>query len=574
MIHFRRVSRAFISAWALCVSASAFADEPVQTAEEPTPYDVIIRNGRVLDGSGSPWVLADIAIKDGRIARIGRIPGRADHEINAEGKYVSPGWIDAMDQSGEEILANGLAQNKLAMGVTTLIAGEAGIPATADKIGDYFGTLRERGISVNFATYYSATQARVEVIGDTSRAPTPDEMCMIRGKVETAMEAGALGLTTALIYPPGVFQTTDELVEIVSAAAPYDGIYATHMRDEGANLLAGIEEAIEIGERAGVKVEIFHLKAGYRPGWGTLMTDAGKLIDAARDRGVDIAADMYPYTAGGTGLDVAIPPEIFAGGPAAAFEKLRDRAFRAKLIERIRNDEFGEWSKANVVVASGGWDGVVLADAHSATYEAYAGRTIADVAEALGEDPYELAIKIVLSAYPKRAFGFFFMMSEEDVRTALRFPWTSIGSDAGISVDAHGMPSGDLSHPRANGTFPRIISEYVRDNPVLSLAEAIRKMTAWPASRHGFNDRGILREGLPADITVFDLATIKDKATWTDGAAMPVGVEHVFVNGVHTLRNGQHTGARGGMVLRGGGAASISRGQAAKQQSPGVRRCE
>src|SRR6185437_5915540 len=281
-------------------------------AAEPTSYDIVIRNGRVLDGAGNPWVGADVAITDGKFAKIGRVEGRGKREIDAEGDYVSPGWIDMMDQSGEVLLRNGLAENKLREGVTTAIAGEGGAPVPSAGLAAYFERLQKQGISLNFGTYYGAAQARVEVMGERDGRPTPQQMNQMKAHVEQAMRAGAMGLGTALIYPPDSFQTTDELVELARVAARYDGIYASHMRDESADLLKAIGESIEIGERAGIQVEIFHFKAAYAPGWGKLVPDAGALIEAARARGVNIAADMYVYTAGGTGLDITVPNWVFA----------------------------------------------------------------------------------------------------------------------------------------------------------------------------------------------------------------------------------------------------------------------
>ena len=273
------------------------------SGQSPAPtYDVVIRNGRVLDGAGNPWILADVAIKDGRFAKIGRVPERGTTEIDARGKYVSPGWIDMMDQSGSVLPRNGRAENKIRMGVTSAIGGEGGTPVPASAIAAYWDTLERRGISINFGSYFSQVQTRVPVLGRGNRAPTPDELDRMRAIMDTAMRSCAMGMTTALIYPPGSYASTDELVEIAKVAARYGGTYATHMRDEGSGVVGAVREAIEIGERANIPVEIFHLKAAYRPGWGTLMGQSGAAIDSARARGVDVAADMYVYTAGGTGL--------------------------------------------------------------------------------------------------------------------------------------------------------------------------------------------------------------------------------------------------------------------------------
>ncbi len=521
-------------------------------------YDIVIRNGRVLDGAANPWISADIAIKDGRLAKIGLIPEHGKREIDAAGQYVSPGWIDSMDQSGEILLKNGFAYNKLLMGVTTVVAGEGGTPVPANAIRHYFETLERQGISINFATYYNATQAREEVIGGVSRKPTAAELEQMRSNVKLAMEAGVLGISSALIYPPATYQDTDELVSIVSASALYNGIYATHMRDEGPELIGSIKEAIDIGERAGVSVEIFHLKAAFKPGWGTLMAEAGKMINAARARGIDVAASIYPYIAGGTSLEVSIPPEVFDQGRDKALQRLRDKNYRAALRKRVEENDFGGWSELNIIASSGGWEGVVLANPKNKKYDQFRLRSIADIADELGRDPWDLAWDIFVDASDGYPAAFFFMMSEEDVRTALQFPWTSIGSDAGASLELGGEDALGLPHPRAYGTFPRIISEYVRKHSVLTLPEAIRKMTSWPATRLGFSERGILREGLCADIVIFDYEKIEDKATWDDGLAPAVGINFVLVNGKVVIDEGKHTGASPGKVLRGKGATQKS----------------
>jgi hypothetical protein len=306
-----------------------------QTPAGDPAYDVVIRHGRVLDGMGNPWVLADVAIKDGRFVKIGRVEGAGAQEIDAKGRYVSPGWIDMMDQSGAVLPRNGLAENKLRMGVTTAIGGEGGTPVPAERVAEYFSGLEKSGISINFGSYYSETQARTAVLGNTSRAPNAEELQKMQAILETAMRGGAMGMTTALIYPPSTFASTDELVEMAKVAGRYGGIYASHMRDEGKDLLKAIDEAVEIGERGGLPVEIFHLKAAWQPGWGTLMKAAGEKIDQARARGLDIAADMYLYTAGGTGLEATIPVWAQEGGRDALLNRLADPEIRARLKREI-----------------------------------------------------------------------------------------------------------------------------------------------------------------------------------------------------------------------------------------------
>lgn len=512
-------------------------------------YDIVIRNGRLLDGAGNPWVAGDLAISNGRIARIGKVTGKGKREIDAAGRYVTPGWIDMMDQSGRVLRENGLAENKLYQGVTTVIAGEGGTPVPADEIAAYFKELETKGIAVNFGTYYSATQAREEVIGDKATPPTPEELERIRAKVRTAMNAGTFGLATALIYPPGSFQTTDELVEIVKAAAPCQAIYATHMRDESAGLLDGIREAIAIGERAGVKVEIFHLKAAYAPKFGQMMPDAVKLIDAARARGVDVAADMYMYPFAGTGLEITAPNWVYENGFDAAVALLRDPATRERMKKDLAAGPQPGWT--NMVYSAGGWDRVVLANPHNPTWEPYRFQSIAAIAKQVNKDPADVAWDIMLEALPKRAVALYFMMDERDIETALKRPWVSIGSDAGAApvygrIDGLGLP-----HPRAYGNAARTIAEYVKRRQVLTLEDAVRKMTSWPAARMGLADRGVLREGLRADITIFDYDRLDDRASFAQPTISPVGIDYLLVNGQLVLDGGKITGARPGVVLKG-----------------------
>jgi N-acyl-D-amino-acid deacylase len=524
-------------------------------AEQDQPrYDLVIRNARVLDGLGNPWVWADIAIRDGRFARIGRVAERGRREIDARGDYASPGWIDMMDQSGSVLLRNGLAENKLREGVTTAIAGESGTPVPSAQLAEYFDTLERQGISLNFGTYYGAGQARREVMGDVDGRPTLEQMNSMKAHVDAAMRAGALGIATALIYPPQSFQTTDDLVELARVAGKYGGIYASHMRDESADLLKSIGESIEIGERAGVQVEIFHFKAAYAPGWGKLVPQAGALIEAARNRGVSIAADMYVYTAGGTGLEVTVPTWVFADGKDKAIERLKDPAIRARLKEEVRAGSEPGWS--NLVAAAGGWDHVVLANAFNPKYDVYRFKSLAYIGEQLHRDPADVAWDIVLGALPRRAMGLFFLMSEPDIEMALKFPWMSIGSDAGASEGPGKMDGTGLPHPRAYGNFPRVIAEYVRKRHVLTLEDAVRKMTSWPATRMRFYDRGAIREGLRADLTVFDYDRIEDRADYEHPLNPPTGIDYVLVNGQVVIDKGRHTGAKPGTVLRGPGYRS------------------
>ena len=512
-------------------------------------YDIVIRNGRVLDGMGNPWILADVAIRDGHFVKIGRVEGAGRQEIDAKGRYVSPGWIDMMDQSGGVLPQNGLAENKLFEGVTTAIGGEGGTPVAAERIAEYFTGLEKTGISLNFGTYYSETQARTAVLGNTARAPTGEELTRMQGILETAMRAGVMGMTTALIYPPSTFATTDELVAMARVAGRYGGIYASHMRDEGKNLLAAIDEAVTTGERGGLPVEIFHLKAAYQPGWGTLMQTAGERIDRARARGVDVAADMYVYTAGGTGLEATIPVWAQEGGRGELLKRLTDPDIRARLKREILSGSPG-WS--NMVEAAGGWDGIVLSNARNADNARFHNKTLSQIAKEWNKEPADAAFDLVTQGNG-RVMAIYHMMSEPDVETALRFPWTSIGSDSGASATPGGQDATGLTHPRAYGNFPRVIAKYVRERGVLTLEQAIRKMTSWPATRMRLAGRGAIREGCWADVVVFDYDTLQDRATYDEPLLSPAGIDYVIVNGQLVVEHGTHTGGRAGQVLYGPG---------------------
>src|SRR3954447_24289212 len=412
----------------LGLSAACAGPPSTQPTPSGTEYDLVIRNGRVLDGAGNPWVRADIGISKGKIAKLGLVTGKSRRDIDASGRYVSPGWIDLMDHSGEVLLQSPAAENKLRMGVTTLIAGEGGTPVPAESISTYFSRLEQQGIAVNFGSYYSAAQARVHVMGDGAGTPTPAQLAQMKSDVTLAMHSGALGISSALIYPPDSYQSTADLIELAKIVSTCGGFYATHMRDESENVVSGIREAVEIGEKGGVKVEIFHLKAAFAPGWGRLMPEALAEIDSARSRGVDVAADLYPYTAGGTGLSITVPNWVFADGEQKGYERLRDPAVRARLKQEVAAGSQAGWS--NLVQASGGWDRVVLANAFNVKYDAYRSKSIAEIGRALGRDPADAAWDIVLDALPNRAMALFYMMDERDIESALRRPWTSIGSDA------------------------------------------------------------------------------------------------------------------------------------------------
>jgi len=502
---------------------------------------------------GNPWILTDVGITNGKFSRIGKIPQRGRTEIDAAGKYVSPGWIDMMDQSGSVLPRNGLAENKLQEGVTTAIGGEGGTPVPAARVGEYFETLERQGISLNFGSYFSETQARNAVLGNTARAPNAAELDRMRAILDTAMRGGAMGMTTALIYPPSSYATTDELAEVAKGMAKYGGTYASHIRGEGKEVVDAVKEAIAIGERAGVPVEVFHLKVAHRPAWGILMDSVRVAVDAARARGVDVAADLYVYTAGGTGIEATIPSWAHEGGVDSLRARLARPDVRARLKRELVTGSPGWW---NIVEAAGGWEGVVLVNARNPDNAKYEQKTIAQIARETGKDPADAAWDLVAQGRG-RVMGIYHMMGEQDIETALRFPWTSIGSDAGAVLRLGAPDETGLPHPRSFGNFPRVIARYVKERPVLTLPEAIRKMTGWPATRMRLANRGTIAVGNWADVTIFDYDALQDRATYEKPMEFPTGIEWVLVNGVVTIDHGKHTGAKAGRVLWGPGRSSV-----------------
>ncbi len=537
---------AFLSAHVLLCTALCAA----QNQSVVPQYDVVIRNGRVLDGAGNPWIKADVAINNGRFVRIGMVDGKGRREVDAAGLYVSPGWIDMLDQSGEILPKNGLAENKLREGITTLIYGEGGPPVTVEGLPRYLTDLQAEGISPNFGTYFSESQAREAVIGLDPREPTPAELEAMKAIMARAMQEGALGMTTALTYAPSSYATTHELIEMAKVARSYGGLYASHVRGEGSDVVQAIDELIEIADQAKIPAEIFHIKVAYQPGWNKIMPQLGEHIAAARARGIDVADDMYVYDAAGTGLESTIPIWAHEGGREKLQERLKDPEIRARLKQQQKMGYPGWW---NMVESSGGWDGIVLVDALNEANRKYEGKSIAEIGHEMGKDPADAAFDLVMEANEgdRRVLAVYHMMTEQDIDTAIRFPWTSFGSDGGSNL----VPGGpaELAHPRAYNNFPRIIAHYVRERHILTLEDAIRKMTSLPAERTHLQLRGLIRVGDWADVTIFDYDEIQDHATYEHPAMYADGIPYVLVNGVVVVDHGKHTGAKPGQVLYGPG---------------------
>jgi N-acyl-D-amino-acid deacylase len=545
----------------LClVTAACATHEPRGIAAGPAgAYDLLIRGGMIVDGTGSPWYRGDVAVRGDRIAAVGLLPGaQARDTIDATGLVVAPGFIDMLGHSEYTLLADGRAISKITQGITSEITGEVTsvvpvnantlrelAPETRERIGwtdldGYFAALERARPAINLGTYVTAGSVRRYAMGDVDRAPTPAERDTMRAHVAGAMEQGAMGLSTGMIYVPASFASTDELVELTRVAARYGGGYASHIRSEGDQLVEAVEEAISIAERAGTWVQIHHLKASGERNWGK-MPQAVAAIERARARGVDVSADQYPYAASGTGLSAIIPRWAHAGGRDSLVHRLGDPASRARLRSELT-------AEGVVIGASaGGPQGVMIGGVATDSLRVYEGVRLDEVARRRGQDVVD-ALLDLLHADGARTSAIYFSMSEEDIEYAMRQPWVSVGVDAGAR--APDVPTGGNPHPRAYGTFPRILGLYVRERGVMSVEEAVRRFTALPAARMGLDDRGVLKAEMHADITIFDPRTVADRATFVDPVQTSVGIEHVIVNGVPVLRAGVPTDARPGRALR------------------------
>jgi N-acyl-D-amino-acid deacylase len=539
---------------------------PAQSA----PYDVIIRNGKIIDGSGNPWYGGDIAIQGDRIAAIGRLENaQAKRVINAAGLVVAPGFIDMLGQSEAALLIDHRALSKLSQGITTEITGEGGSIAPQNALtlealqpsiepyhlkvdwtdlSGYFRRLESNGTPLNLGTYVGAAQVREAVLGDVNRAPTPEELEKMKSLVAQAMQQGAFGISTALIYPPGHYAKTEELVELAKVAAQYGGIYASHMRSEGQSETAAIQEALRIGREAHLPVEIFHLKVSGKSRAGG-MTKVAAMIQAARDAGQDITADMYPYVAGATALASSMPPWAADGGLNKLLQRLQDPTIRTRIKGELGADH-SDWE--NLYLDAGGASGVMVASVVNKDLKQFTGKTIAQIAAEQKKDPLEALFDFIL-ADKGQTGALYFIASEEDLQYGLKQPWTSIGLDAG-EMPLDGPLFEPHAHPRTFGAMPRFLGHYVRDLHLLSLEQAIRKITSLPAQREHLTNRGLLKEGFFADVTIFDPQTIIDKATYTEPAQLSQGVKYVFVNGQLEYESGHLTGVNAGKGLHRNGA--------------------
>ncbi len=538
-------------------------------------FDVLIRNARVVDGMGNPWFHGDVGLSGDRIAEVtppGLIPvERAAEVVDALGKVVCPGFIDIQSHSIAPLMVDPRSLSKLLQGVTTEIMGEAWTPAPFDekmqdpigfsiyaaklshwaermqgwrRFGDWLEDMVEEGVSPNIGSFLGGGTLRQLAMGLALRAPTPDELSRMKRILAEAMEDGAFGPSYALIYPPDAYTTTGELVEVCKVAAFHHGLYITHLRSEADDIFGALEEALEIGRRAGLPVEIYHLKAAGRRNWHKI-PEVLERIDKAREDGLDVSADMYPYAASGTGLSAILPPWASADG--RLFENLRDPEMRGRIKGAVL-EPAGDWE----AMASHDGPGIVMPVGFQLPHnKALAGKRLSEIAEVRGQHWLDAALDLLLEEN-QRIGTIFYSMSEENLRMQLVKPWIKISTDAGGHDPAWARAFGP-THPRAYGTYPRVLGKYVREEKVLGLEDAVRKMTSAVAERLGLRERGLLRKGMYADVVLFDPETVGDRATFEDPHQLAVGVSDVWVNGVRVVRDGEHTGAKPGQVMRGGG---------------------
>ena len=535
----------------------------------PPAFDVIIRGGMVYDGTGSAGRRADIGIKGDRVTRIGDLSTEsAKTTADAAGRAVAPGFINMLSWAVDSLIADGRSQGDIRQGVTLEIFGEGSsmgplndamkkrmveemgdikYEITWTTLAEYLKDLERRGISTNVASFVGATTIREHVIGLEDKKPTPQQLDEMRALVKQEMEAGALGIGSSLIYAPAFYASTDELIELCKVAAQYQGKYISHMRSEGNRLVEATEELIRISREANIPAEIYHLKAAGQANWSKLDAVIA-IIEKARASGLKITADMYTYPAGATGLDAAMPPWVLDGGYQAAFTRLKDPATRKKIAHAIITPS-KDWE--NLYLAAGSPDRVLLVEFKSEALKPLTGQTLAEVAKSRGQSVPDTIMNLVLEDR-SRVGTVYFMMSEDNILKQIKLPWVSFGSDAG-SMAPEPPFTKSSAHPRAYGNFARLLGHYVRDEKVIPLEEAVHRLSGLPATNLGLDGRGFLREGMFADVVVFDPAQIADRATFEKPHQYAVGMTHVFVNGVQVLKDGEHTGAKPGRAVWGAG---------------------
>jgi N-acyl-D-amino-acid deacylase len=535
-------------------------------------YDLIIRGGNVYDGSGGAPIVADVGINADTIAFIGDLSNAAGtKEVDAKGLAVAPGFINMLSWAVGTLIIDGNGESDIRQGITLEVFGEGesmGPMNDAMKaeskdamrrdpdwkydidwttLGEYLESMERRGISPNIASFIGATTVRIHELGYANRLPNEEELERMRGLVRVAMEEGALGVGSSLIYAPANYSSTEELVEICKVAGQYGGMYITHMRSEGDNIMKAVDETIRIAREGSLPAEIYHLKMAGEKNWGKL-DDVVARIKAANDSGLKITADMYTYPAGATGLDASMPPWVQEGGLKAWIKRLQDPKIRKRALDEMRKPS-DKWE--NLLLMAGSPDRVLLLSFTNDSLKRFTGKTLAEVSKIYGKSPEETAMDLVITD-SSRVGTAYFMMSEENIKRQIALPYVSFGSDAGAPATS-GIFLKSMDHPRAYGNFSRLLGKYVREEKVIPLEEAVRRLTSLPASNLKIKDRGALTAGYFADVVVFDPATIGDHATFEKPHQYSTGMKHVFVNGAQVLENGEHTGARPGKVVRGPG---------------------
>ena len=553
----------------LVVAATLLVACSRQAGDGASTYDVLIRGGTIYDGSGSPPITGDVAIKGDSIVAVGTVaPGTATTTVDATGLAVAPGFINMLSWANESLLQDGNSQSDIRQGVTLEVMGEGDSmgPLTPEMkktmlaaqgdlryeiswttLGEYLDHLVSRGISPNVASFVGATTIRVHELGYADRPPTDAELGRMQGLVRQAMEEGALGVGSSLIYAPAFYAKTPELVALMHAASPYGGMYISHMRSEGNRLLEAVEELITIASEANAPAEIYHLKAAGAANWGKLDSVIAR-VNRARDAGLQITADMYTYPAGATGLDAAMPPWVQEGGYVEWARRLKDPAIRARVAREMRTPT-DAWE--NLLLGAGSPDKVILVGFKNDSLKSLTGKTLGEVARTRGKSPEETAMDLVIED-GSRVSTVYFLMSEDNVKKQAGIPWVSFASDA-ESLAPEGPFLKSNPHPRAYGTFARALGKYARDEKVAPLEDVVRRLTSFPATNLKLRRRGSLKPGYHADLAIFDAARIQDHATFEKPHQYSTGMVHVFVNGVQVLKDGEHTGAKPGRVVRGPG---------------------
>ncbi|HEX7253373.1 MAG TPA: D-aminoacylase [Thermoanaerobaculia bacterium] len=541
----------------------------VSSGAEDTRDDFLLRNGRVVDGTGAPWFVGDVAVRGGRVVAVGKLEAsRARRVIDVSGLVVAPGFIDLLGQSEYFVLVDSRAASKITQGITTEVTGEGdsiaplddrliaenedtykkyGVSPTWRTLDGYFQELERRGTAINLGTFVGSGSVRAMVVGRDKRAATAAELAKMESIVDQAMREGALGVSSSLQYIPNIYSSTDELTALAKVAARYGGAYFTHQRSESSRIDASLEEVFAIAQGAGIRTQIWHLKTAYQPNFGR-MSEVLKKIEDARARGIDVAANMYPYTRGSNGLDANLPPWVREGGRDKLLERLADHATRERVKEDMARAS-ADWE--NQYMGAGGAEGVMVAEVLDSKLKPYEGKTIAEIAKAENKDPRDVLIDIVI-ADRANASCIMAIMDEKDVRTALASPLTSFGTDSQAKA-TDGPLSHETSHPRGWGSAARILGYYVRDQKVLRLEEAIRKMTSFGAEAAGLKDRGLVKPGFAADLVVFDPDTVDGVATFEKPNQYSRGFRFVAVNGVFVVDEGKLTGKTPGKALRGPG---------------------